>query len=101
MPIGKNIQALGDNIETEIWREYENGLSYQRSMGFSSSFPTYESFKCGNQWPDATERTRALPRPVFNIVSMFVDNKKSSVLNENIKMIYRSAETGDNTAADT
>lgn len=79
-----------------IWKEYQEGLSFQKSMGFNTKFPEYERFKQGDQWPKATERTKALPRPVFNIVEMFVTNKKSSVLNQNIKMVFSSAEVGNN-----
>lgn len=79
-----------------IWKEYQEGLSFQKSMGFNTKFPEYERFKQGDQWPKATERTKALPRPVFNIVEMFVTNKKSSVLNQNIKMVFSSAEAGNN-----
>lgn len=93
----KETEFVGKNTETEIWKQYQEGLSFQRAMGFSSDFPKYERFKCGNQWPEATENTKSLPRPVFNIISMFVSNKKSNVLNNNIKMIFRSNETGDNT----
>ena len=88
---------VSTETETDIWIQYKNGLSFQQSMGFSYKFPEYERFKCGDQWPPVTERTKALPRPVFNIISMFVSNKKSSVLNNNMKMVFSSAETGDNT----
>lgn len=91
------VQYVGNNSETEIWKQYQEGLNFQRNMQFSSDFPRYERFKCGNQWPESTENTKSLPRPVFNIISMFVSNKKSSVLNNNIKMIFRSNETGSNT----
>ncbi|MGE4213151.1 MAG: hypothetical protein AB7E42_00035 [Anaerotignaceae bacterium] len=79
--------------ETSIWKEYQEGLSFQQNMEFSKKFPEYERFKQGDQWPEATERTKALPRPVFNIIRLFVTNKKSNVLNQNMKMVYSSAET--------
>ena len=78
----------------QIWSQYEDGLSFQRTMGFSEKFPEYERFKTGDQWPQATERTKALPRPVFNIIDLFISNKKSNVLNQNIKMVFSSAEAG-------
>lgn len=93
----KQIDYIGRESETDIWKQYNEGLNFQRQMQFSSDFPKYERFKCGDQWPEPTANTKSLPRPVFNIISMFVSNKKSSVLNNNIKMIYRSNETGDNT----
>lgn len=91
-----NRKMSRENKETKIWQEYQAGLRFQRSMGFSEKFPEYERFKEGEQWPSVTERTRALPRPVFNIVKLFVSNKKANVLSQNIKMIYTPAETGTN-----
>ena len=70
----KETEFVGKNTETEIWNQYQEGLSFQRTMGFSTDFPKYERFKCGNQWPEATENTKILPTPVFNIISMFVSN---------------------------
>lgn len=83
-----------DEIEDKLrpqeltWRQYEEGLNFQRKQGFNTAFPEYERFKQGEQWPSPTQRTKSLPRPVFNIVRMFVNSKKSSVLNQNIKILY-------------
>ena len=83
-----------DEIEDKLrpqeltWRQYEEGLNFQRKQGFNTTFPEYERFKQGEQWPSPTQRTKSLPRPVFNIVRMFVNSKKSSVLNQNIKILY-------------
>lgn len=90
---------VGNTCES-VWGEYENGLTFQKTMEFNTKFPEFERFKQGDQWPKATERTKALPRPVFNIVEMFVSNKKSNVLNQNIKMVFSSAETGVNSNID-
>ena len=75
-------------METAIWQEYENGIDYQRRMGFRERFPEYIRFKEGDQWPPATARTRNLPRPVFNIVEMFIRTKRAAVLNPHIAMTY-------------
>lgn len=83
---------MSDTFETKMWRDYQDGLIYQRSMGFSEKFPEFERFKQGDQWPQATERTKSLPRPVFNIVKLFISNKKSNVLNQKIKMLFTPAE---------
>lgn len=91
---------MNEDMETKIWKQYQEGLSYQRKMGFSDKFPLYERFKQGDQWPKATEKTKNLPRPVFNIIRMFVNNKKSNVLNQNIKMIFSPAEVTDEFEAD-
>lgn len=71
-----------------IWAQYDEGLTYQREMGFTQNWPEYERFKAGDQWPAPTERTRNLPRPVFNLIRYIEDHKVSSVMNENVKMQF-------------
>ena len=61
-------------------------------MGFDSKLPEYERFKQGDQWPAPTERTKNLPRPVFNIVKFFIRSKRSNVLNQTVKMVYSPSE---------
>ena len=85
----------------ELEKNYKAGLSYHREMGFTSNWPVYERFKTGDQWPAPTERTKNLPRPVFNIVQFITDHKKSSILQENVKMTFSPEEVpadqdGDN-----
>lgn len=75
-------------METTVWQEYENGLDYQRRMGFREQFPMYIRFKEGDQWAPPTARTRNLPRPVFNIVDMFIRNKRAAVLNQRAALSY-------------
>ena len=80
---------------TELWQEYEDGLLFQRRMGFAEDFPKYVRFKEGNQWAAPTQRTRNLPRPVFNIIEMFIRNKRAAVLNQPIGMTFSPAESAD------
>ena len=82
----------------KTWEQYQHGLSWQRAMKFTSDFPRFVSFKEGDQWPKSTERTKNLPRPVFNIVDMFVRTKRAAVLNQPITINYTPAEiSGDDT----
>lgn len=74
------------------WEQYQNGLAYQKRMGFTADFPKYVDFKEGNQWPAPTERTKNMPRPVFNIVDMFVRTKRAAVLNQPIAITYSPGE---------
>ena len=76
----------------KTWEQYQNGLAWQRSMKFSSDFPRFVAFKEGEQWPAETERTKNLPRPVFNIVDMFVRTKRAAILNQPITINYTPAE---------
>lgn len=91
----KNEKINRKGIADKIWQEYEDGLTYQKQMGFSENFPNFERFKQGDQWPRATERTKSLPRPVFNVVRLFVSNKKSNVLSQNIDMVYSPIENDE------
>ena len=60
----------------EIWKQYLDGVKYQQSMGFTTDFPKFISFKEGDQWAAVTENTKNLPRPVFNITEMFIRSKR-------------------------
>lgn len=57
-----------------------------------TKWPEYERFKAGDQWPPPTERTKDLPRPVFNIIEQIQAHKVASVMNENIKMVFSPEE---------
>lgn len=61
-------------------------------MKFPGDFPQFVRFKEGEQWPAATDRTKNLPRPVFNIVDMFVRTKRAAVLNQPITINYTPSE---------
>lgn len=80
--------------DPKIKKRYEEGLKYQKKMGFTEKWPEYERFFAGDQWPAATEATKNLPRPVFNIIKYIQTHKKASVMNENIKMNFTSSEVG-------
>lgn len=78
---------------SQIEKEYEEGLNYKKQMGFPNKWAEYERFKAGDQWAPATEKTKHLPRPVFNIISYICKHKVASVVNQNIKMIYTPQES--------
>lgn len=80
------------NTETVLWQQYQNGMEYQQSMGFRENFPMYIRFKEGDQWAAPTARTRNLPRPVFNIVEMFIRHKRAAVLNQHVVLSYTPEE---------
>lgn len=78
--------------DTTVQKQYKEGLNYLRQMGFLDAWPEYERFKAGDQWPKATERTKNLPRPVFNVIKYIQNHKVSSVMNENVKMLFSPQE---------
>lgn len=78
-----------------IQERYKKGLQFQKEMKFTDKWPEYERFKGGDQWPAATEATKNLPRPVFNIIDYIENHKTASVMNENVKMTFSSTEVPD------
>lgn len=82
-------------IDDSVQKQYKEGLNYHRNMGYINEWPENVRFYDGDQWPPATERTKNLPRPVFNIIKYIVNHKVASVLNENIKMVFVSQEVAE------
>jgi hypothetical protein len=85
-----------DKLAGEMEKQYKDGLSYLRKMGFLDKWPEYERFKAGDQWPAATARTKSLPRPVFNLIKMIETHKVANVMSEQINMLF-SREEADET----
>lgn len=79
----------------EIWKQYTDGVDYQRSMGFTTDFPKFISFKEGDQWAAVTENTKNLPRPVFNITEMFIRAKRAAITNQGLSLVYSPLEVFD------
>lgn len=78
--------------ETTIQKQYKAGLNYMQQMGFTDAWPEYERFKAGDQWPKPTAKTKTMPRPVFNIIRYIQNHKVSSVMNENVNMLFSAQE---------
>lgn len=85
-----------DTLAGQIEKQYKDGLSYMRAMGFLEKWPEHERFKAGDQWPPPTPRTKGLPRPVFNVIEMIESHKVASVMSEQIKMVFSPQEQEDN-----
>jgi hypothetical protein len=82
-------------LVSQIEKQYEDGKSYMKQRRFLEKWPEYERFKAGDQWPPATDRTKSLPRPVFNIIDFIENHKISTVMNENVKMLFSPQESTD------
>jgi hypothetical protein len=86
-----------------IWQEFKTqGIDYQDRMGFTNTWPEFTNFVEGKQWPPATEKTKYMPRPVINQCDFIVENKKSNILSQTLKMLYSPEESPvdmDNQAA--
>jgi hypothetical protein len=77
---------------SKVQQNYTDGLAYIKRMGFLDLWPEYERFKAGIQWPPVTKRTENLPRPVFNIIRYIENHKVSTVMNENVRMLFSPQE---------
>ena len=80
-----------DNAKS-IWSQYEKGISYFDNAGLKDEWKECEDFWEGKQWPKVTKRTKNFPRPVINICNMIAENKKSGILSEKIKTLFKPAE---------
>jgi len=89
-----------DNLSGEVERQYTDGLSYKRRMGFLDKWPEQARFKAGDQWPAPTQLTKSMPRPVFNVIKMVEGHKCANVMSEQIKMMFSTMEMDDNTQDD-
>ena len=79
-----------DGEETPIWKMYSQGLEYQSRIGLSAGIPKNVDFYEGRQWPQPTESTKNLPRPVINIIKMICRSKRSAILSTPVKILYKS-----------
>lgn len=81
-----------EEMASKIWDEYQQGINYFRKKGLDTEWEQCENFYEGNQWPKATPRTKAMPRPVVNVCAMIADSKKAGILSGNLKMVFQPAE---------
>lgn len=89
-----------DKLAGELEKQHKEGLSYFRRMGFIDKWPLYERFKAGDQWPAPTQRTKGLPRPVFNVIDMVESHKVASVMSEQINMVFSADEIDETNQTD-
>lgn len=80
------------NEVTTLWDDYQNGLTYQASIGLSKRLPEFVRFYEGKQWPPATKNTKNLPRPVVNIVKMICRNKKAAIAAAPVRIVYKAED---------
>lgn len=79
-----------------VWNEYQRGLMYTRKTGLRENWPLFERMKQGRQWAQPTERTRNLPRPVFNIIESFIRLKTAELSRKGCYLKYSGGEFADN-----
>lgn len=88
---------MREEVVTNVWKMYENGVSYQSSIGLRKEIHRNIDFFEGRQWPPATEITKTLPRPVVNLVKFISRNKRSLLCSVPVKLVYKSDIDGAET----
>ena len=78
-----------EDLAEKIWNDWQKGLEYQKKLNLKDTCEQCVDFYEGRQWPQATERTKNLPRPVINIIKFIINGKKSNILSSKISMIYK------------
>lgn len=78
-----------EELAEKIWNDWQKGLEYQKKLNLKETCEQCVDFYEGRQWPQATERTKNMPRPVFNIVKFIINGKKANILSSKISMIYK------------
>ena len=75
---------------TKCYRLYKEALQNQAMTGLREKIPECVDFYEGRQWPQPTESTKNLPRPVVNIVKMICRAKKGAILSTPVRVQYKS-----------
>lgn len=78
-----------EELAEKYWNDWQKGLEYQKKLRLKETCEQCVDFYEGRQWPQATERTKNMPRPVINIVKFIINGKKSNILSSKISMIYK------------
>lgn len=78
-----------EELAQKIWNEWEQGLAYQKKLRLKEICEQCVDFFEGRQWPQATEKTKNLPRPVINIIKFIINNKKANILSSKISTVYK------------
>ena len=76
-------------LAQKIWSDWEQGLNYQKKIHLKETCEQCVDFFEGRQWPQATEKTKNLPRPVINIIKFIINGKKANILSSKISMVYK------------
>lgn len=78
-----------EELASKIWDDWQKGLNYQKKLRLKETCETCVDFFEGRQWPQATERTKNMPRPVLNIIKFIVNGKKANILSSKISAVYK------------
>lgn len=77
-------------IPSYCYALYLDALTKRQTMDLRDKIPACIDFYEGRQWPEPTESTKNLPRPVVNIIKMICRSKKGAILSTPVKIQYKS-----------
>ena len=78
-----------EDLARKIWSDWQKGLEYQKKLNLKETCEKCVDFFEGRQWPQATERTKNMPRPVINLIKFIVNGKKANILSSKISMVFK------------
>lgn len=73
--------------------KWKRGKQYQQAMDFVNKWPMYTRFREGEQWSKkAMDKWKNFPFITVNQCDFVIENKKSNILAQSIKMIFTPSE---------
>lgn len=76
----------------KVWQAYNDGKAYQKALRLEEIIPLCVDFMEGRHWGKVSEKTKTLPRPIFNQIEMIVNSKTAGILSTPLKIIFSSNE---------
>ncbi len=73
--------------KTKAWEQYEAGRAYKTRIGLYETVERNRRFYAGDQWGESVQE-RALPHPVFNLVSCIADYLVGAVAGGRLSVTY-------------
>lgn len=84
---------------SETWKQYEEGVRYQKSINLHSTINTCIDFYEGRQWGElVTQKTQGMPRPVIPFTRMIAHNKISAMNNKPCRITYEADSIDEDSA---
>ena len=73
-------------ITTNEWDLYQRGVDYKNRIGLYQTAQDNNKFYQGDQWEGV--ESEGLPTPVFNIIKPVIRHKISSIMQNDVKIVY-------------
>ena len=79
----------------ELNKRYEAGVGYKTDQGYYDTWPEYDRFMLGDQWPAPTAKTKNWPRPVNNQFASIIEQKVAGITYEMPDIFFEPMDVGD------